>query len=250
MGSRSLPDILQRSGAGAGELHPPRYVSTPSGQSGRLRPTGSAGRVRPVGSEWRGPNRSMTRPESVGMSRWRAYRSAAPACPDGGRVPADDGREPAPGQRGRRYWCASLSCLPFASLIRNVGQQLACFALALLGHLGQHVHHSMIPAALNGADRSLAVSDANRPRHCEFRVGTSVGTGEHVSRAAIFFDVDGTMLDDDADWRSAVAATAGLIADRYPPLSREELVSAPRMSSRHTSGSTSGTACCPTRLAR
>ena len=43
---------------------------------------------------------------------------------------------------------------------------------------------------------------------------------------AIFFDVDGTMLDDDADWRSAVAATAGLIADRYPPLSREELVSA------------------------
>ena len=76
----------------------------------------------------------------------------------------------------------------------------------------------------SGADWSLAVSDANRPRHCEVRVDTSVGTVS-VFRA-IFFDVDGTMLDDDADWRSAVAATAGLIADRYPPLSREELVSA------------------------
>ena len=43
---------------------------------------------------------------------------------------------------------------------------------------------------------------------------------------AIFFDVDGTLLDDDADWRSAVAATAGLIADRYPPVGREELISA------------------------
>ena len=51
--------------------------------------------------------------------------------------------------------------------------------------------------------------------------------GKQVSMLrTIFFDVDGTLLDDDANWRSAVAATAGLIVDRYPPLGREELTSA------------------------
>ena len=38
--------------------------------------------------------------------------------------------------------------LALAGLIRNLRQQLARFALALLGHLRQHVNRALIPAAL------------------------------------------------------------------------------------------------------
>ena len=43
---------------------------------------------------------------------------------------------------------------------------------------------------------------------------------------AVFFDVDGTLIDDDADWRRAVAATTRAITQRYPRIEADALVSA------------------------
>ena len=42
----------------------------------------------------------------------------------------------------------------------------------------------------------------------------------------VFFDVDGTLIDDDADWRRAVAATTRAITQRYPRIEADALVSA------------------------
>jgi putative hydrolase of the HAD superfamily len=41
--------------------------------------------------------------------------------------------------------------------------------------------------------------------------------------AAVFFDLDGTLLDDDANWKHSVPATVNAVTDRYPQLDAEQL---------------------------
>ena len=43
---------------------------------------------------------------------------------------------------------------------------------------------------------------------------------------AILFDVDGTLVDDDADWRSTVEATTRLVAERHASIDFGELLAA------------------------
>ena len=43
---------------------------------------------------------------------------------------------------------------------------------------------------------------------------------------AIFFDWDGTLMDDDASWRRCVAATAAAVAERYAHVDAAELTAA------------------------
>ena len=41
--------------------------------------------------------------------------------------------------------------------------------------------------------------------------------------AAVFFDLDGTLLDDDANWKRSVPATVNAVTDRHPHIDAEEL---------------------------
>ncbi len=41
--------------------------------------------------------------------------------------------------------------------------------------------------------------------------------------AAVFFDLDGTLLDDDANWKRSVPATVNAVTDRHPQIDAEEL---------------------------
>lgn len=41
--------------------------------------------------------------------------------------------------------------------------------------------------------------------------------------AAVFFDLDGTLLDDDANWKRSVPGTVNAVTDRHPHIDAEEL---------------------------